>query len=98
MEREAKSSGTSVSKMRGEAALRATRRCDAAAFYGLAILRTAPPGGHRDVHARAGVLEEAWRIIRDHPGLVHYLIHSYDDPAHAPSAWRAGGILREDRA
>jgi len=29
------------------------------------------------------VLEEAWINHRDHPGLVHYLIHSYDDPAHA---------------
>ena len=29
---------------------------------------------------------------RDHPGLVHYLIHSYDDPAHAPLGLRAARI------
>src|SRR5260370_39847574 len=40
----------------------------------------------------AGVLEEAWMNHRDHPGLVHYLIHSYDDPAHAPLRLRAARI------
>src|SRR5260370_21897527 len=40
----------------------------------------------------AGVLEEAWMNHRDHPGLVHYLIHSYDDPAHAPLGLRAARI------
>src|SRR5258708_8860048 len=39
-----------------------------------------------------GVVEEAWINHRDHPGLVHYLIHSYDDPAHAPLGLRAARI------
>jgi tetratricopeptide (TPR) repeat protein len=66
---------------------------DAAAFYGLSILGTTHAG--RDVAAymrAAGVLEEAWVNHRDHPGLVHYLIHSYDDPAHAPLGLRAARI------
>ena len=63
---------------------------DAAAFYGLSILGNAHGG--RDV-ARymraAAVLEKAWMDHREHPGLLHYLIHSYDDPDHAPLGLRA---------
>jgi len=40
----------------------------------------------------ARVLEEAWSDNREHPGLVHYLIHSYDDPTHAPLGLRAARI------
>jgi tetratricopeptide (TPR) repeat protein len=29
---------------------------------------------------------------REHPGLLHYLIHSYDDPAHAPLGLRAARL------
>ena len=66
---------------------------DAAAFYGLAILGTAHAGRDVPTYMRAaGVLEEAWTNHRDHPGLVHYLIHSYDDPAHAPLGLRAARI------
>jgi tetratricopeptide (TPR) repeat protein len=66
---------------------------DATAFYGLAILGTAHAGRDIPTYMRAaGVLEEAWMSHRDHPGLVHYLIHSYDDPAHAPLGLRAARI------
>jgi len=66
---------------------------DAAAFYGLAILGTAHAGRDVATYMRAaGVLEEAWINHRDHPGVVHYLIHSYDDPAHAPLGLRAARI------
>ncbi|HUS11801.1 MAG TPA: hypothetical protein VMZ30_15140 [Pyrinomonadaceae bacterium] len=66
---------------------------DAAAFYGLAILGTAHAGRDIPTYMRAaGVLEEAWTNHRDHPGLVHYLIHSYDDPAHSPLGLRAARI------
>ncbi len=66
---------------------------DASAFYGLAILGTAHAGRDIATYMRAaGVLEEAWMNHRDHPGLVHYLIHSYDDPAHAPLGLRAARI------
>lgn len=66
---------------------------DAAAFYGLAILGTAHAGRDVATYMRAaGVLEEAWMNHRDHPGLIHYLIHSYDDPAHAPLGLRAARI------
>jgi tetratricopeptide (TPR) repeat protein len=66
---------------------------DAAAFYGLAILGTAHAGRDIATYMRAAsVLEEAWIGHHDHPGLVHYLIHSYDDPAHAPLGLRAARI------
>ena len=66
---------------------------DATAFYGLAILGTAHAGRDIATYMRAaGVLEESWINHRDHPGLVHYLIHSYDDPAHAPLGLRAARI------
>jgi tetratricopeptide (TPR) repeat protein len=66
---------------------------DATAFYGLAILGTAHAGRNIATYMRAaGLLEEAWVNHRDHPGLVHYLIHSYDDPAHAPLGLRAARI------
>ena len=66
---------------------------DAAAFYGLAILGTAHAGRDIATYMRAArVLEEAWLNDRDHPGLLHYLIHSYDDPAHAPLGLRAARL------
>ncbi len=66
---------------------------DAVAFYGLSILGTAHGGRDVATYMRAaGVLEEAWMNHHEHPGLVHYLIHSYDDPAHAPLGLRAARI------
>ncbi|HEV7682435.1 MAG TPA: hypothetical protein VGO68_09970 [Pyrinomonadaceae bacterium] len=66
---------------------------DAAAFYGLSLLGTAHAGRDIPTYMRAArVLEEAWTDHREHPGLVHYLIHSYDDPAHAPLGLRAARI------
>jgi tetratricopeptide (TPR) repeat protein len=66
---------------------------DATAFYGLAILGTSHAGRDIAIYMRAaGVLEEAWVNHREHPGVVHYLIHSYDDPTHAPLGLRAARI------
>lgn len=63
---------------------------DATAFYGLSILGTAHAGRNITTYMRsAGLLEEAWTTNQDHPGLLHYLIHSYDDPTHAPLGLRA---------
>ena len=57
---------------------------DAAAFYGLALLGSAHEGRDTAIYARAAaVLEDAFAAHPNHPGLAHYLIHSYDDPEHA---------------
>jgi len=63
---------------------------EARALYALAILGTAQ--GNRDygVYMRAGaVAEEVFALNPRHPGATHYLIHSYDDPIHAPLGLRA---------
>lgn len=63
---------------------------DATAFYALALLGSAHDGRDTAIYMQAAaVLEEAFATRPDHPGLAHYLIHSYDDPAHAPLGLRA---------
>jgi len=63
---------------------------DGAAFYALAILGTAEHGRDFATYMRAAaVLEEVFPQHPRHPGVVHYLIHSYDDPVHAPLGLRA---------
>jgi hypothetical protein len=57
---------------------------DATAFAALALLGTAHQGRDYATYMRAAALLEAvFPTHRTHPGIVHYLIHSYDDPAHA---------------
>lgn len=66
---------------------------DAASFYALAILGTAEKGRDFATYMRAAsVLEEVFPQNSRHPGVVHYLIHSYDDPVHAPLGLRAARI------
>jgi hypothetical protein len=63
---------------------------DAAAFHALAILGTAHQGRDFATYMRAAaILEEVYPANREHPGVLHYLIHSYDDPMHAPLGLRA---------
>jgi len=40
----------------------------------------------------AAMLEEVFPTHQHHPGIVHYLIHAYDDPAHAPLGIRAARL------
>jgi tetratricopeptide (TPR) repeat protein len=57
-------------------------------FYGLAILGTineGTKGYERQVQA-ARLFEEVYAHAPDHPGVLHYLIHAYDDPVHADEA------------
>ncbi len=63
---------------------------EAKAFYALSILGTARDGRDHVTYMRAAaVAEEVFRDNPRHPGAVHYLIHSYDDPVHAPLGLRA---------
>ena len=58
---------------------------EAATFYALSILGTAHEGRDFATYMRAAaVLEQVWDENPKHPGAAHYLIHSYDDPIHAP--------------
>jgi tetratricopeptide (TPR) repeat protein len=66
---------------------------DAAAFYALSLLGTAHEGRDFAIYMRAAaVLEEVFPSHLHHPGVLHYLIHSYDDPAHAPLGMRAARL------
>src|SRR5262249_17474500 len=63
---------------------------DAAAFYALALLGSVADGRDTAIYMQAAaILEEIFPSHLDHPGIAHYLIHAYDDPAHAPLGLRA---------
>lgn len=66
---------------------------DARAFYALSLLGLT--NGVRDVrnYMRAAAEAEAvYAINPHHPGALHYLIHAYDDPVHAPLGLRAAHL------
>ena len=66
---------------------------DATAFYALSLLGTAHEGRDFATYMRsAALLEEVFPANRRHPGVLHYLIHSYDDPVHAPLGMRAARL------
>jgi hypothetical protein len=59
---------------------------EAAAFYALAVDQTAPPTDKTFANQlkAAAILEQLYKVEPDHPGVTHYLIHSYDVPPLAP--------------
>lgn len=58
---------------------------EATAFYGLSILGTAHEGRDFAIYMKAAAeLMDVWNKNPEHPGAAHYLIHSFDDPIHAP--------------
>src|SRR5262249_27211891 len=66
---------------------------DAASFYALALLGTTE--GKRDYATymkAAAIAEEVFAKNPLHPGAVHYLIHCYDDPVHAPLGMRVARV------
>ncbi len=66
---------------------------EAASFHAVAILSTVAGDRNFGTFMRAaGVVEEVFAKNPQHPGAVHYLIHSYDDPVHAPLGLRAARV------
>jgi tetratricopeptide (TPR) repeat protein len=55
---------------------------EAAAFYALSLLAAAPENDTTFVDRKkaAAVLEKVFTVEPNHPGIAHYLIHSYDKP------------------
>ena len=55
---------------------------EAAAFYALSLLASEPEhdATFANRKAAAAILEKLFAIEPDHPGVAHYLIHSYDKP------------------
>ena len=64
---------------------------DAAAFYALALLATAPKEDKSYTHQKeaGAILETLYSREPEHPGVVHYLIHAYDNPELAARALEA---------
>jgi hypothetical protein len=63
---------------------------EAASFYALALLGTSHGGRDFRIYMRAAaIVEEVFARNQLHPGALHYLIHCYDDPVHAPLGLRA---------
>jgi hypothetical protein len=60
-------------------------------FFGLSILGAIPEGskGFGPQEQAAKLFEEVYARHPDHPGALHYLIHAYDDPEHAPQGLKA---------
>ncbi|HYI12054.1 MAG TPA: hypothetical protein VEK57_23570 [Thermoanaerobaculia bacterium] len=66
---------------------------DARAFYALSLIGLT--GDVRDTGnymRAAAIAEEVYEKNRRHPGALHYLIHAYDDPVHAPLGLRAARL------
>lgn len=61
---------------------------EARIFYALALDQTALPSDktYANQLKAAAILEKEFASQPDHPGLAHYIIHSYDVPALAPRA------------
>jgi tetratricopeptide (TPR) repeat protein len=69
---------------------------EAASFYALALLGTSHGGRDERIYMRAAaVAEEVFAKNPRHPGALHYLIHCYDDPVHAPLGLRAARVYAE---
>jgi tetratricopeptide (TPR) repeat protein len=64
---------------------------DAGAFYALSLLAAAAPADTSLAQERKAmaVLVPLWPKYPDHPGIVHYIIHSGDNPPLAPQALAA---------
>ena len=71
---------------------------EAAAFYGLSLLASEPEGDTTFANRKkaGAILEKLFEIEPDHPGIAHYLIHTYDKPQLAqlglPAARRYAAI------
>jgi tetratricopeptide (TPR) repeat protein len=58
---------------------------EATTFYALSILGSAHEGRDFATYMRAAAVAfPVWERNPRHPGAAHYLIHSFDDPIHAP--------------
>src|SRR5437667_4060967 len=60
-------------------------------FYGLALLATVKEGskGFERQGLAAKLFEEVYAKNPGHPGVLHYVIHVYDDPGHATDGLKA---------
>jgi hypothetical protein len=69
-------------------------------FYGLAVLGNIPEGAKGfEVQGRAiELFESVYARDKQHPGVLHYLIHAYDDPVHAETGLAAARAYAKSAA
>jgi len=73
----------------GELSGRFPQDDELAAFHAVALLGSATDGRDIPTYMRAAAIAEEILVHNpDHPGALHYAIHSYDDPVHAPLGLR----------
>ncbi len=66
---------------------------EAASLHALATLGTSHDGRDFRIYMQAAALaEDVFAKNPLHPGAAHYLVHSYDDPIHAPLGLRAARV------
>src|SRR6516164_1747721 len=73
---------------------------ETALFYGLSILGAVPEGsaGFQQQEQAAKLFEAVYAHHPDHPGVLHYLIHAYDDPVHAQLGLKAARAYAKSAA
>src|SRR5258708_2361279 len=82
---------TAYEKTMEQLYLRYPKDDEAAVFYSLALLGTALPTdkSYANQKKAGGILNKVLSSEPEHPGVAHYLIHSFDYPALAPMALTA---------
>jgi len=65
---------------------------DARALYALSLLGLSPVRDHATYMLAAAEAEAVYDVDKRHPGGLHYMIHAYDDPVHAPLGLRAARL------
>lgn len=70
---------------------------EAATFYALALLATAPPTDQtlKNQSRATQILETFYKKNANHPGIIHYLIHGYDYPSVAQKGLAAAKAYAE---
>ncbi|MFN0140780.1 MAG: hypothetical protein ACKVQW_11935 [Pyrinomonadaceae bacterium] len=77
----------------GELTRRFPDDLEARAFYTLSILGLTGTTRNTENYMRAAAIGESiYEKNPRHPGALHYLIHAYDDPTHAPLGLRAARL------
>jgi tetratricopeptide (TPR) repeat protein len=66
-------------------------------FYALSLLGQVRPGdqGYRRQALAASIAEKIFAANPKHPGAAHFIIHSFDDPDHAPLALSAANAYAQ---
>ena len=66
------------------------KNLEVASFYALSLLGAVKGGRNKEAYEKGAIIAKG--VIKEnpnHPGALHYLIHSYDDPDHAKLALSA---------